>query len=244
MITGADLHDPADRFSSLISRILGWEEINLGKPEAQLVGRHSDGRIEDPTSGAARVADVLKAQPDVAVIMFGDEDHAGSRLVGERRIGLGRDSMAYVPVARQERRLVRRASSTSTRRVTAVQEIPARPIIGTFTRGAVASPGTFAGDYDHILSEIGSIIPGDRIYVVTPPYRPDALRPNDVGLTLQDYCQTARAVARQREVRYVDLFGESTIQPASFDTVSDDGSLLNARGHQHVAAFLIERLLK
>jgi len=245
LIAGTDLHDPADRFSTLVSRILGWEEVNMGVPTSLVTGRSEDGQALDPTSAPARVGDVIDTRPDVVVLLFGEEDFASAALVGERRIGLGVDSVASLPAIRRERRhLVRRAPSSALRRVTAVQEKPAQGVGGLLTRGAVARPGTFAGDFDFVLSKLSRSVPTDRIYVVSPPFRPGGDNANSVGLKLADYCETARAVTRQQELTFIDAHRESTIQPSSFDKLSDDGKTLNARGHQHLAAFLIERLIK
>jgi len=245
LIAGTDLHDPADRLSTVVSRILGWEEVNFGLANSRIAGRTEDGRIVDPTSAPGRVAEVVDARPDVVVLLFGEEDFASSALVGERRIGLGLDSVASIPAVRHERRhLVRRAPSSAPRRVTAVQEKPGRVAESLLTRGAVASPGTFAGDFDYVLSALTRSISTDRIYVVSPPFRPSGRTPNSVGLTLANYSDTVRAVTRQQELAFIDAYRESTIQPLNFDTMSEDGETLNARGHQHAAAFLIERLIK
>lgn len=241
LVAGTDLHDPADRFSSLVASILGWDEVNLGQSGSRLTGRSLDGQAVDPASGVGRAHDVMRAFPDVAVMMFGEEDYAAGTLTGERRMGLGFDSVATPAVRHERRHLVRRPSPS-----TAVQEKPSKPqgaVIGSLTRGAIAGPGTFAGDLDYLLSTFERSMPSARIFVVSPPYRPGVDEPNAVGLKLLDYGDAARSVARRHEVPYVDVYRDSTIQPANFSALSDDGCVLNARGHQHLAAFLIEGLL-
>ena len=81
---GASL--PERRFSSIISRALGWEEINLGIGGTTVVGRDESGQVVDLGSGIGRVPDVIEAQPDIVLIHYGANDFAQGKPLGEARL--------------------------------------------------------------------------------------------------------------------------------------------------------------
>ncbi|MGI4790823.1 MAG: SGNH/GDSL hydrolase family protein [Janthinobacterium lividum] len=82
-VEGAGASSPEKRFTSLICRTLGWEEINLGVGGTTMTGRDDSGLIVDEESGIGRVPDVLHAAPNFVIISFGANDFAQSRSIGE-----------------------------------------------------------------------------------------------------------------------------------------------------------------
>src|SRR5579862_841853 len=96
LITGTDLPDTATRFSTVAAQILGWHEVNLGLAHARAGGTDNEGRIVSAVSGLTLAPDVLRAEPDVVIVLFGEEDYEDSILVGERRVGLGPESVAGI----------------------------------------------------------------------------------------------------------------------------------------------------
>ena len=81
-VEGAGASGPEKRFSTIVARTLGWEEINLGIGGTTVTGRDDEGQVTDENSGLGRVPDVLDAQPDVALILYGANDFAQSRPLG------------------------------------------------------------------------------------------------------------------------------------------------------------------
>lgn len=82
-IEGVGASTTEKRFTTLICRVLGWEETNLGIGGTTLVGRDADGLIVDEESGIGRVPDIIHARPDVLVILYGANDFAQSRPIGD-----------------------------------------------------------------------------------------------------------------------------------------------------------------
>ncbi len=82
-VEGAGASSPDKRFTSIICRTLGWNEINLGIGGTTMTGRGDDGLIADEESGIGRVPDILHAAPDVVVILYGANDFARSCPLGE-----------------------------------------------------------------------------------------------------------------------------------------------------------------
>ncbi len=82
-VEGAGASSPDRRFSTLICQTLGWEEINLGIGGTTMTGRDDTGMIVDEESGIGRVPDVLHAAPDIVVILYGANDFAGGKPLGE-----------------------------------------------------------------------------------------------------------------------------------------------------------------
>lgn len=81
-VEGDGASSPEKRFSTLICRTLGWEEVNLGVGGTTMTGRGEDGLITDEESGIGRVPDVLHAKPDVVFISYGANDFVQSCLLG------------------------------------------------------------------------------------------------------------------------------------------------------------------
>ncbi len=81
-VEGAGASAPERRFSSLVSRALGWEEINLGIGGTTVAGRDDEGQVVALDSGIGRVPDVIEAQPDLVVIHHGANDFALSVPLG------------------------------------------------------------------------------------------------------------------------------------------------------------------
>ena len=82
-VEGAGASSPDKRFSSVVCRTLGWEEINLGIGGTTMTGRGDDGLISDEESGIGRVPDILHAAPNVVVISYGANDFGRSCPLGE-----------------------------------------------------------------------------------------------------------------------------------------------------------------
>lgn len=82
-VEGAGASNPERRFTSIVARTLGWEEINLGIGGTTVTGRDDEGQVLDENSGLGRVDDVLNAQPDVVLILHGANDFGQSRPLGD-----------------------------------------------------------------------------------------------------------------------------------------------------------------
>ena len=54
VVEGAGASSPEKRFSTLVCRTLGWDEINLGIGGTTMTGRGDDGLIADEESGIGR----------------------------------------------------------------------------------------------------------------------------------------------------------------------------------------------
>ncbi len=81
-VEGAGASSPEKRFSTLVCRTLGWDEINLGVGGTTMTGRGEDGLIADEESGIGRVPDILHAKPNVVLISYGANDFVCSRPLG------------------------------------------------------------------------------------------------------------------------------------------------------------------
>ena len=82
-VEGAGASSPDKRFSTLICQTLGWEEVNLGIGGTCMTGRDDRGMIVDEESGIGRVPDVLHAAPSLVVILYGANDFAAGKPLGE-----------------------------------------------------------------------------------------------------------------------------------------------------------------
>jgi lysophospholipase L1-like esterase len=82
-VQGDGASSPDRRFSTLICRTLGWEEINLGIGGTTMTGRDDKGMIVDEESGIGRVPDILHAAPDMVIILHGANDFAQGKPLGE-----------------------------------------------------------------------------------------------------------------------------------------------------------------
>ena len=71
---GAGASDPSRRFSTIVAKTLGWEEINLGVGGTTVVGRDAEGQLIRRDSGLGRVPDVLDAKPDLTLVLYGAND--------------------------------------------------------------------------------------------------------------------------------------------------------------------------
>jgi hypothetical protein len=81
-VSGAGIEDPANRFSSIVSRELGWDEVNLGIPESLVTGRDLDAQIVSQRSGVVRVPDIFDEKPDLVVVLYGADDVAAGKILG------------------------------------------------------------------------------------------------------------------------------------------------------------------
>jgi lysophospholipase L1-like esterase len=84
-VEGAGASAPERRFSSLVSQVMGWEEINLGIGGTTVTGRDDEGQIIALESGIGRVPEVIEAQPDIVVILYGTNDFGQSIPLGEAK---------------------------------------------------------------------------------------------------------------------------------------------------------------
>ena len=82
-VEGAGASSPENRFTTLLCRALGWDEINLGIGGTTMTGRDDSGLIVDEESGIGRVPDILHAAPDMLIILYGANDFARSCSIGE-----------------------------------------------------------------------------------------------------------------------------------------------------------------
>lgn len=82
-VEGTGASSPDHRFSTVASRVLGWEEVNMGIGGTCVVGRDSEGQVLDEDSGLGRVPDVLEVQPDLVIILHGSNDFAQAMPLGD-----------------------------------------------------------------------------------------------------------------------------------------------------------------
>ncbi len=82
-VEGVGASSPERRYSSIVSRVLGWEEINFGIGGTTVTGRDDEGQVVALDSGIGRVPDVIEAQPDIVFIHHGANDFAQSVPLGE-----------------------------------------------------------------------------------------------------------------------------------------------------------------
>ena len=85
-VEGAGASSPERRFSSIVCRALGWEEVNLGLGGTTVTGRDDAGQVVALDSGIGRVPEVLEAEPDHVFILHGANDFAQSCPLGEPRL--------------------------------------------------------------------------------------------------------------------------------------------------------------
>ncbi len=82
-VAGDGASSPDKRFTTVICRALGWEEINLGIGGTTMAGRDDKGMVVDEESGIGRVPDVLHAAPNFVIILYGANDFGQGRPLGE-----------------------------------------------------------------------------------------------------------------------------------------------------------------
>ena len=82
-VEGVGASTPEKRFTTVVCQTLGWQEINLGIGGTTMTGRDDKGMIVDEESGIGRVPDILRAAPDIVVILYGANDFAQSRPLGD-----------------------------------------------------------------------------------------------------------------------------------------------------------------
>ena len=85
-IEGVGASSPAQRFSSIISRVMGWEECNLGIGGTPVTGRDDSGMIVAEDSGIGRVPDVVAAAPGMVFILYGANDFVLSVPIGDPQV--------------------------------------------------------------------------------------------------------------------------------------------------------------
>ena len=190
-VAGVGASSPERRYTTLMCRALGWEEINLGLAGSGVVGRDDAGQVVDDSSAIARVPDVLDAAPDVLFIQYGGIDFSAARPLGD----------------------------------------PER-----------FRQGTFLWDYDTALRGLREGLPDTQVILSTMPYRADALTPNALGLTLQDYNDAVRRLGARYGLRVLDAYADAGIDAGNFARLSADTAHLNDEGYERLAGFYIERL--
>jgi hypothetical protein len=82
IVEGAGASSPVRRFTTIVSRTLGWNEINLGRRRSTVTGRDDEGQLIDEDSGLARVPDVVEAAADLVIVAFDSGDYKESRALG------------------------------------------------------------------------------------------------------------------------------------------------------------------
>ena len=82
-VEGAGASSPDKRFSTLVCRSMGWDEINMGIGGTCVVGRDDEGQVTDEDSGLGRVPDVLEAAPDRVLILHGANDFGTGQPIGD-----------------------------------------------------------------------------------------------------------------------------------------------------------------
>jgi lysophospholipase L1-like esterase len=81
-IEGMGVPNPERRVSSIVAKMLGWEEVNLGVSGSMVAGRDQIGHILNYDSGVIRVPDVLEARPELVVILYGSNDFGNGIPIG------------------------------------------------------------------------------------------------------------------------------------------------------------------
>jgi len=71
---GAGLDDGAVKFTTIVASTLTSIETNLGVDGSQAVGRDDNGMLISDTSGIARVPDVIDADADKILVLYGEDD--------------------------------------------------------------------------------------------------------------------------------------------------------------------------
>lgn len=188
---GAGASSPEHRFSSVVCRALGWEEINLGIGGTCVTGRDAEGLVIDEDSGLGRVPVVLEAKPYILMILYGANDFGQAKPLG--------DASRF-------------------------------------------QQGTYFWDFDTMLRGLLAELQPEQIILSTAQYRADALTPNALGLTLEDYNRVVRQMADRYSLRLLDAFTDSGIDARNFDSLSADDSHLNDAGYERLAGFYIEAL--
>lgn len=82
-VEGTGASTPEKRFTTIVCQTLGWEEVNLGIGGTPMTGRDDAGMLVDEESGIGRAPDVLQASPDWVLILFGANDFAQSKPLGD-----------------------------------------------------------------------------------------------------------------------------------------------------------------
>ena len=83
-VQGDGASEPGKRFSTVVCQALGWDEINLGIGGSTMTGRDDAGLIVSEESGIGRVPDVIKAAPNLVLILYGANDFGMSCPLGDR----------------------------------------------------------------------------------------------------------------------------------------------------------------
>ena len=81
-VEGIGASSPEKRFSTLVCRALGWDETNLGIGGTSMTGRDDKGMVIDEESGIGRIPDILHADPSWVVILYGANDFASGKPLG------------------------------------------------------------------------------------------------------------------------------------------------------------------
>lgn len=71
---GAGLEDRTVRFATIVASTLTSVETNLGIDGSQAIGRDDNGMLISDTSGIARVPDVIDADADKVLVLYGEDD--------------------------------------------------------------------------------------------------------------------------------------------------------------------------
>lgn len=82
-VEGVGASAPDKRFSTIASRIMGWDEVNLGLSGTCVTGRDAEGQVLDEDSGLGRVPDVLDAQPALVFVLHGANDFVQNVPIGD-----------------------------------------------------------------------------------------------------------------------------------------------------------------
>jgi lysophospholipase L1-like esterase len=82
-VEGVGASEPKRRYSSLVSRALGWDELNFGIGGTTVTGRDDEGQVVALDSGIGRVPEVIEAHPDIVFIHHGANDFAQSVPLGD-----------------------------------------------------------------------------------------------------------------------------------------------------------------
>jgi len=71
---GTGLGDRTARFATIVASTLTSVETNLGVDGSQAIGRDDNGMLISDNSGIARVPDVIDADADKVLVLYGEDD--------------------------------------------------------------------------------------------------------------------------------------------------------------------------
>ncbi|MGO8672348.1 MAG: hypothetical protein ACLQVD_13410 [Capsulimonadaceae bacterium] len=220
---------PAERcFPAIASRALGWSPvIGPGGPPRQMEAhaRSIPAGIFDIAVIACIHPDSLSS-PENLNRADASIERAG-RNPGDHTVG-----GSSAPQRTRTQGVIRPALST-----------PAQ----TVAAGITPNPGgprpevdTFEADFGLFLDAVSQVLPPQQIILVTSPRLPGMHMRGSRGYSPADHSLRVERMALVRGLTFLDACRDSTIRPPGVDAAWLGAGGLSDRGHQEMAAFLVE----